>query len=261
MIGANIGIGNGPSAPPPSIVYASPTDLGAKLFNFWDATNFASLTIVSGAVSAWADLKAGISLTQATAGSRPAYDAVGMGGQPCLTFDGTDDRLFSTGAAGTYPIGATPGEIWAVLVNDAVNGVGGTRHAAAYGLNGGAGNFRALGRGTFGAGLSQRAITIAGPGGTSFTAQGNHGPTAIWTSTYDVIRAQHTAGGPQLTDNNVVGTLTAGSLGAGSTRATLNIGSGAGAANFWQGRIQKVLFTDALTDAEARALFNTLWHP
>lgn len=258
MLGANIGIGNGPSAPRPSLVYASPLDLGAKLFNFWDATNFASLTIASGAVSAWADLVAGVSVTQGTAASRPAYDAVGMNGQPCLTFDGTDDRLFSTGAAGTYPIGATPGEIWAVLINDAPAS-GGTRHAAAYGLNGGAGNFRALGRGIFTA--SQRAITIAGPGGTSFTAQANHGASGNWVSTYDVLRGAHTAAGPHCDDNAVVGPTTAGTLGAGSTRATLNIGSGAGAANFWQGRIQKVLFTDALTDAEARALFNTLWHP
>jgi hypothetical protein len=74
---------------PDRIIHA-PTELPGCVL-WLDAAQ--GVTLVSGAVSQWADLSgANNHVTQATAGARPVV-GVGQNGLPCVNFDGTDDIL------------------------------------------------------------------------------------------------------------------------------------------------------------------------
>lgn len=58
-----------------------------------------SLALADGAaVASWPLDVGGLTLTQGTAGSRPAYLAAGLHGRPAVRFDGTDDFLVSSAA-------------------------------------------------------------------------------------------------------------------------------------------------------------------
>ena len=82
----------------------SPTQL-ANLFAWFDASDAATITESSGAVSQWSD-KSGNArhVTQSTAGAKPTYSATGLAGtQPGITFDGGDklENTTFTLASGT----------------------------------------------------------------------------------------------------------------------------------------------------------------
>lgn len=63
----------------------------------WDASVYASLTLTSAAVDAWADQVAGYSLSQSNSAMKPAYNATGLNGMPAITSAG-DDRILSANA-------------------------------------------------------------------------------------------------------------------------------------------------------------------
>lgn len=82
----------------------TPTDFGAAVVGWWDAQDAATITTVSGAVSAWTNKGSGGNLAQTTAAARPAYGATAWDGTlPALTGDGVDDMLGVT--TGTIPLG------------------------------------------------------------------------------------------------------------------------------------------------------------
>lgn len=100
------------------VIQAPPTSVpdviaAANIVAGWDAN---TVTVVSGAVSEMFDVSGnGFALTQAVAGSRPAYVAVGgPNGNPSILFDGVDDRLFNAALDLPAP-GTTPTFYWAVL--------------------------------------------------------------------------------------------------------------------------------------------------
>lgn len=70
------------------------------------------------AVASWTDRVAGFNLAQTTGASQPLYRTTGVGGQPAVDFDGTDDSLVYTAAD---PISVThSGHVFAVVVLDTV---------------------------------------------------------------------------------------------------------------------------------------------
>lgn len=79
-----------------------PSDLGAKLVRWFQSNDEAYLTQVSGVVSHWKSKTSGSpSVSQGTAGSRPAHSRTGLNGnRPGITADGTADIL-----TGTSPVG------------------------------------------------------------------------------------------------------------------------------------------------------------
>ena len=69
---------------------------------WWDASDAASITTVSGAVSQWND-KSGNSVhaTQTTANNRPVNNSQTLNGRAVMTFDGSNDIMSFTGTART----------------------------------------------------------------------------------------------------------------------------------------------------------------
>lgn len=67
-----------------------------QLTAWWDASDTATITAVSGAVSVWADKSGnGRTLYQGTAANRPATGTRTIGGLNALDFDGSNDALLS----------------------------------------------------------------------------------------------------------------------------------------------------------------------
>lgn len=99
--------------------------------------NASGLPIADGeAVASWACLRNSGVLTQTTSGSRPVYDADGMtGGIPCISFDGSDDRLILTGVPSTWPTGAAVGEVWGIVQCSSADADNQMRHMFGYGSN------------------------------------------------------------------------------------------------------------------------------
>jgi hypothetical protein len=81
----------------------TPADLGADLLGWWDASNSGSLTLSGADVTGWNDLSgSGNHLTQGTATRYPQYSATSFNSSyPGLTFDGSNDVLLKSSAAGT----------------------------------------------------------------------------------------------------------------------------------------------------------------
>jgi hypothetical protein len=96
-----------PPASVPDVIAA------ANIVAGWDAN---TVTVVSGAVSEMFDVSGnGFALTQAVAGSRPAYVAVGgPNGNPSVLFDGVDDFLANAALDLPAP-GTTPTFYWGVV--------------------------------------------------------------------------------------------------------------------------------------------------
>lgn len=84
---SGIGLGIGLKQSPP---FGPQKVHGLKLWLRADS----GITLVSGKVSAWADQSGnGFSLTQSTAGLRPAFVASGVGARASVSFDGADDYV------------------------------------------------------------------------------------------------------------------------------------------------------------------------
>ena len=69
---------------------------------WWDASDAASITTVSGAVSQWNDKSGnGVHATQTTANNRPVNTSQTLNGRAVMTFDGSNDIMSFTGTART----------------------------------------------------------------------------------------------------------------------------------------------------------------
>lgn len=96
-----------------------PSDLGASLAGWWDASDASTITNVSGKCSQWNDKSSNANnMTQATAGSRPTITASGLGGLTVLTCAGSQ---FMTNAAVTGLPDLTTGVGFAVAGYQAGN--------------------------------------------------------------------------------------------------------------------------------------------
>jgi hypothetical protein len=96
--GLNSRIGRGVRAGVDERSNYAPSDEGSLVLDF-DLTVASSYTVISGAVSQITNIASGVSWAQATSGKRPAYDATGWNGGPCLVPDGVDDLFLSTESA------------------------------------------------------------------------------------------------------------------------------------------------------------------
>lgn len=69
---------------------------------WWDASDAASITTVSGRVSQWNDKSGnGVHATQTTANNRPENTSATLNGRAVMTFDGSNDIMSFTGTART----------------------------------------------------------------------------------------------------------------------------------------------------------------
>jgi hypothetical protein len=69
---------------------------------WWDASDAASITTVSGRVSQWNDKSGnGVHATQTTANNRPENTSQTLNGRAVMTFDGSNDIMSFTGTART----------------------------------------------------------------------------------------------------------------------------------------------------------------
>jgi len=77
----------------------SPSDLGADLVAWYDASNAGSLTLSGADVTAWADLSGNGYTLSSTAGTNyPQYSATGFNGHPGVTFGGSGNKGLKTGS-------------------------------------------------------------------------------------------------------------------------------------------------------------------
>lgn len=90
------------------------TGLGAKLAAWWDVDTYATLMVDGGGglISSWTDRVLGRALT-AIGSARPTYQATGLYGRPCVSFDGVANVL-STSTLTGIPTGSASGGLVAV---------------------------------------------------------------------------------------------------------------------------------------------------
>lgn len=110
----------------------TPANLGAALYDMWDAERADLISLSGSAVTAWASVKNGYSAGQAVGASRPLYSLTSFNGRPGITFDGSDDFLSYDGV-GVFPTGATACEIWALTDQAALAADAVARLPIAYG--------------------------------------------------------------------------------------------------------------------------------
>lgn len=221
--------------------------LGSYLIEMWDAEATTSLTVGGGgAVSAWAGLKASLSVAQAVGGAQPIYSATSFGGGAGVTFDGTDDEL-TLALAGQLPSGAVAGELWTLSWPTAAVADNTVRHVVAYGSVA-SNTTRRIARA-----ISNSKIVATGVSGTGAGATQVLSPGRSFSSR-SVARWQTN---PTVSVLSVDG-ITDGSLAVvpNTTATRLRFGAGAAgtAANFWQGQIAAVLVTHPLPGGLASAL-------
>lgn len=204
-LGMTIGRGRAPWAP---------SQLGASIYDYWDAEQPSTLTLGGSAVAAWASVKNGYSASQATEAAKPVYSATSFNGRPGLTFDGTDDVLTLASGA-NFPTGASPVEIWVLVDQQALPADTGNRDLFSYG-NASASSVRVaravnagtnvvsvqVGNGTTSVGASNSANLsgrrtirgIIGPTGTVVEVDGVAGPAASVTPSISIARIRFGAG-------------------------------------------------------------------
>jgi hypothetical protein len=234
-----------------ALAIAQPDEfLGASLLGFWDAERAGTITQIGGAVSAWADVVAGYTVTQAGASAKPVLSATGFNGRPVITFDGVDDFLEM--AAVPFPTGAAPCEIWILVdqispTSDAINKV-----AFSYG-----GDTTSVERivGRLATGGVNRGYMVSGTGGAAPSA------TASGTVPFDgrhVVRGVVTATDFSALIDNTSAVTVATVSSTGTSRVRIGANSLVTAASFFKGGVNSVLVTAPLTTAQAARLLSFL---
>jgi hypothetical protein len=212
----------------------APENLGAKLKAWWNANDNASITQGSGVVSAWADQVGGYVLAQATSGARPAYQSTGLGGKPCLAFDGTDDFMSLTGAPAGLPTGSNESWIWAVIENRKTTGA--IADIAGYGSNANSRKIRHTASFAFTVSAGSQIISTIG------------------------ITSRHFVGGrfaSATVSGRVDGVATAwgaATFNTGTSLVRLGSDLGGTAGTFFQGAVSHLLVTSGLTATEIAML-------
>jgi len=218
----------------------NPRDLGASLYDMWDAENAASLTLSGAEVSAWASVVNGYSAAQGTPTARPIYSATGLNGRPVVTADGTDDELTFAGA-GNFPTGATPCEIWALADQTALAVDVTTRNLVDYGPN----------SNTARRGIVRTAVVVNLAGAEANSGLGNSSALVPFSGIH-VVRAVFSATEIRCDIDGTAGTPVGITLNtAASLRLRLFSRGGMGPSRFFQGGLNFVAVTAPLTELQA----------
>jgi len=234
--------GNAPVIPVNRLI--SPlTILGADLLAWWTADDLSSMDLVGAQISAWRDKVTGKTVSQSVSSARPVYSAVGFNGAPCLTFDGTDDVLLNAGNHG-LPQATTPGEIWALVDQQAAPGTGTVGVVTLTGIT--SAKRRFINRMAT-AGANRAEIRV-----------GNGGSEAIIPETSADFTGRHRLRGSFMAASAEIGIDDARATGAVTLNTAgltgVSIGATTTPSSFWLGGIRDVLYTNPLSIDQAAAL-------
>jgi hypothetical protein len=219
-------------------------DLGSSLLAWWDATRGISLS--GSSVAAWTDKARGLVASQSTSAARPTFDPAGFNGFPCLTFDGTDDRLM--GETMPFPTGANPVEIWMVLSQDAATDNDIERRAFAYGDT--AATSRLIQRPAPSVVSTTNRARLNVGNGTTTTAIT---PAADFGSRH-LLRAEIGATTSRLTMDGSATSSASVTPSTASARYRIGASSASAATSFWLGKIRHVIVTLPLSSGPAARL-------
>lgn len=227
----------------------TPAALGSSLLAWWDAEAPATLSLSGGSVTAWTDLVAGYSATQAVGGSRPAYSTTSFNNRPGLSYDGVDDELTCVSSALLAQLsGAVAYELWSAADQQALAADATTRALFTVGSNTN-GTTRALRRVVTG-GVNRSILFVGTGGGSNSTA----GVTGDDNSGRHVQRGRADGTNIQAFFDDIVGSP----VGAVPATVADRVRLGAGAANtattFWSGGVSTLLITTALSSGDAAQL-------
>lgn len=228
----------------PAPVYDPMIELGSALIEEWWAGS--GITLAGSKVSSWAGRKTGMILAQSTDAYRPSFNNTILNGNPGVTADGLDDYLESSGT-GPLPVGSNPVEMWVFLRQTTPAAETGPKTVLAYGNS--INNVRRIYRNSNG---TNNRVTLQIGKGTSQSSTTNatvdfSGPLvvrAIVTSTQSRIRVLGEADPTPL--SAIPSTAT--------DRLRLFAASAPTAAALGDATINRVLFTELLTDPQATAL-------
>lgn len=220
----------------------APSDLGASLYDAWDAERADLISLSGSAVTAWASTKNAYSAAQAVGAARPVYSATSFNGRPGITFDGSDDELTYAGV-GLFPIGANACEMWVLASQDSLPADTTNRRAFAYGDT--TSTARSVMRGVD-TGVN-RALGVIGngagdsrPSNASVDLSGRHVIRLIIGATSSQVDVDGAAGAPQA----VVPATATGRVRLGALSATV-------ASSFWQGALSFAAVTTSLSADQA----------
>lgn len=214
--------------------------LGLDLLGYWDAARTDKLTLVSGGVSSWKDIKNNYDLIQTSATARPIYSATSFGGDPGLSFDGTDDFLHLT--PHSFPINAVGSEIWCVCSQDALVADATVRHVVAMGTS--STTHRSLSRTTSG-GLN---LVRAGAGAVYSTLDG------VDIAGRLVMRGVFDGANVWVEANGVADPSSAAVPTTSNVRMRVGAFINTSAGNFWLGQVAVILIVNPLTSEKAASL-------
>lgn len=217
----------------------SPYDIWDQLYAWWSVDFVASLTIATATVTAWRDIKGG--LTPVSAGAAPDYTTAGW-----LRFNGTDDLLSVSGVGG-LPTGATPCEMWALTSQSALAADTGSRTLFGYG-------------GTSTTSRRLRRVVITGTNrGDVISGNGSASNQSIDTtvdfSGRHVLRGRITATeGSISVDGGAFSTPIASVPSTGTTRTRIGCDTAGSPGQLWHGDVHSILVTRALSADDAARL-------
>lgn len=220
-----------------------PVDLGAALYDMWDADQAASLTLSGASVNSWQTAKNGYSAAQAISAGKPQYSASAFNGRGNVRFDGSDDELTLAGV-GNFPTGAAPCEIWALVDQQLPTTTPGVRCIVGYGSDSGNASRRLL-REVVG-GVNRAQILVGN--GTSTVAVND---TNVDFTGKHVVRAQIRATGASISVDGQPPVSAAVSPATGTTRTRLGATNFSTAQAFWSGDIAFVAITTELTTEQS----------
>lgn len=221
----------------------SPFDLGASLYDLWDAERAADLSLSGAQVTAWRSARGGQAAVQAVGAARPIWSATALAGRPGVVFDGADDELTLPGV-GPLPVGSAPCEIW-VLADQATPATDTAQRAlAAYGGDTSATQRRVLRDRTSGA---NRGRTETGDGST-FVVAAN--AIADFSGRL-VARGRFDATTSRLDVNGAEGSVRAVAPATGSGRLRIGAVANVQAGTFFRGTVAILAVTAPLTQAQA----------
>lgn len=217
----------------------SPADLGASLFDMWDAEEASTVSLSGSAVTSWASVINAYAAVQGVGASRPIYSATSFNSRPGLTFDGADDLLIYVGQP--FPSGTTPSEIWGLIDVTTPGATAGSKYVASYG---GTDNntARAMRRSSTASVNKATAVVDSVP---SVEHPANVAGRHVWRAIFEATRHR-------IDIDGVEGTWTNEVPGTGTTRVVLGALQ-TGLATFFQGVMPFLAVTDRLTTDQAAA--------
>jgi hypothetical protein len=213
--------------------------------HWWNADDYHLMVDQGGGfISSWTDRIAGLAIT-ATGGARPLYGATGFYSLPGLSFDGWRQAM-STTSMSTLPTGSTPGEIWAVVRQDAPNADTGTRHLIDYGQTGSPRD-----RTIFRDRISQTSALRVNDGSGGITL-----PVATHAfNGFSIVRARWTGGTDErvsaLGSAETTGVVAA--LNTGAVRLCVGGSNAATPIQFWLGAVRHMIIVTGNTMTAAQA--------